>query len=380
MKRTRHQKPGYVLPFFMMVMAIGLLLAIAALSYHNMVIQTTKNFSQRLQATYLAEGGLDLGLTKFMADPNYTGESYAMNGGQVTVNITQGSTANERIVTAAATVAGHQRQYRVKAVTSPNGVAVAFRYGIQVGDLGITMGNSSVINGNVYSNQQINGGNGSRINGDASAVTTIASNITVTGQRRPNAAVQALPSYDPNFWKSRAQTGTIINGNYTPTNNTTIGPLYVTGDLTISNGVSLTIAGPIYVEGRIIFGNGPILTVDSTLDNHGVIMISNGNIDFGNAITVNRAPNGGYLLIVSNSTASNAIRIGNGAEIVNAPLYAPYGTITLQNNAHAVALTARQIITGNGVVIDYDDGLANASFTTGPGGSWVWQKGTYQEL
>jgi hypothetical protein len=109
------------------------------------------------------------------------------------------------------------------------------------------------------------------------------------------------------------------------------------------------------------------------------MLISDSTISFGNMITVTNNSQGGHLLIASMSTSNNAITIGNGALSVNAPLYAPNGTLNLGNGTHAVAFAGQGVVLGNNLVVTYDQGLANANFTSGPSGTWTIEKGSIQE-
>lgn len=380
MSQRNNQKPtnGYVLVFFLLVTGLALMLAMSALAFTGAVLRQAKSGSQRQAAAYLAEAGLEKGFKAFQANPNYTGETLSLGDGTAVITISPGSSANERIVTAEGRVANQTRRYRAKIVTSPSGAAIAFKYGLQAGDLGATVGNNTLINGNIYSNANVVGANGARVTGDAYAVGTI-SRLTVSGQTVNGADPVALPPYDPAFWQGRAAAGGTIEGNYSPASGSTLGPLYINGDLLINNSVILNIAGPVYVQGRIIFGNSPVMNVDNSIANQSVLLISNGEISFGNSIIINKNQGGGYLFIVSNSTSSSAITIGNSADTINAPLYAPFGRLVIGNRARAVSFAAKGIDFGNEVIINYDEGLANANFTTGPGGSWSLQKGSFQE-
>lgn len=377
--KNKKLQSGYILVFFLLVTGLILMLAMAALAFQGGVLRQAKNSSFRQAAAYLAEAGLEKGFKSFQTDPaGYTGETLTLGDGTAVISISPGPVPNERILTSTGQVAGQTRRYRTKIVTAPNGAAIAFKYGLQAGDLGVTMGNNTTINGNIYSNANIVGGNGSTVTGDAYAVGTI-SKVTVNGQKVNGADPAPLPPYDPAFWKERAKTGGTINGNYLPPTGSTLGPLYITGDLNIDNNVVINFAGPVYVEGKVVFGNGPILNVDNSIANQSVLLISNGDIAFGNSIIINKNQSGGYLFIVSNSATSSAITIGNTANTINAPLYAPFGRLVIGNKASAVSFSAKGIDFGNEVTINYDEGLANTNFTTGPGGSWTMQKGSFQE-
>lgn len=372
-------RSGQVFIFFLILTSVCLMLIVALLSLQSQTYRTARSIGTAKDVTYLAEAGIDKGYATFKANSSYTGETFTLGNGSVTTAITTGVTANERFLTSVATIGSTTKRLKVKLITNPNTTAVSFNYALQAGADGFNIGNGSVINGSVFTNGSIVGGNNSQVNGDATAVGSISSNVTVTGTKTTGASPQPLPTFDNNFWRQKAQVGGTITGNYTPPNNSTIGPLHITGTLIFAQQANVTVVGPVYADGGIIFGNGPVISVDDSLGTNGVMLLTDGFITFGNAISINPTSQGGDLLLISTNVANSAITIGNGALTVNGPLYAPNGGIQIGNNAHAVAFTARQVTTGNNAVIDYDSGLAGATFTYGPGGSWTVLKGSYEE-
>ncbi len=378
--RKRTSKRGYILLLFLTVMAIGLILASSILVLQANVYRAAKHQSDGKDATYLAEAGIDKAYQTFTTNTSYSGETFSLNGQNVTTSIQPGATANEKFIVASSTVNGTFRQYRAKLVASSSGVAVAFNYAMQAGTSGFDIGNNSILNGSVYSNGNITGGNGSRINGGAKAVGTISSPnpLVSPGPKLSGQPLEPLPVFDAAFWKAKAQEGGTITGDYTPADNSTLGPKYITGNLTFGNNVRVTISGPIYVDGSISFGNSPVLTADGSLGSQGSMLVTEQSLSLGNSITINNNNNGGYLLLATVST--DGISIGNGATAINGPLYAPNGTISVGNNARAVAFTGKGISTGNGTIVTYDEGLADASFGTGATGGWTLQKGSFQEF
>jgi hypothetical protein len=83
---------------------------------------------------------------------------------------------------------------------------------------------------------------------------------------------------------------------------------------------------------------------------------------------------GSYIVFVTTSNcdisfcSKNSIDISGGAGSV--VLYAPNGTIAFSGSASAKEATAYKIsLTGN-TTVNYDSGLANINFTSGPSGTW----------
>lgn len=371
---------GQIFIFFLMVTTLGLLLTIGLLSLQAQSYRTAKRMSYIKEATYLAEAGLDKGYATFKTNNSYTGETLTLGNGSVTISVTPGSTANERYVSAIATVKGNIKKLRTKLVTEPNSTAIAFNYAMQVGTDGLTMGNNSVINGSVYSNGNISGGSNITINGDASAVGAVGSNITVTGIRKDNAPAQPLPGFDAAFWKQKAQAGGTYSGGYVPPYNATIGPYYIDGSFNSPSNSVIYITGPIYVKGNIILGNSTTFVISESLGKDSAMLVTEGSILFGNNTVVASNSNKGTLLMVSLSTSASAINISNNAITQIGPLYAPNGTVFIGNNAHAVAFTGKRMSIGANVIVDYDSGLATATYSYGiPTGTWIMEKGSYEE-
>lgn len=124
------------------------------------------------KATALAEAGVD----KALASLNKTGGSYlgevetSLGDGSYSVTITS-SDAATKVITATGYIP-NKAQAKVKRtikITASRGVGTAFVYGVQVGEGGMSLGNSNIITGTIYSNGSVvtvGGGNGNEITGD----------------------------------------------------------------------------------------------------------------------------------------------------------------------------------------------------------------------
>ncbi len=179
-------------------------------------------------------------------------------------------------------------------------------------------------------------------------------------------------------WKTEADTGNPI-GSQIISNNTSMGPQKINGDLTINTGKRLTLTGTVYVAGNIIIGNdGAGIGLDSSYGSSSGVIIADGNITVGNNAVFSGADEGSYLVIVStkNSSTENAITMGNWANA--AIFYAPYGIITLGNNAVVKSVCAYKLVIGNGLVLNYELGMDAVSFSSGPTGGWSELKGYWQ--
>lgn len=215
------------------------------------------------------------------------------------------------------------------------------------------------------------------------------SGCTVSGTKFPGSPDQspaAMPISDAQIagWEQQASAGGVIQGAYAPSGNVTLGPKEVNGDLTIQNGATLTLSGPVWVNGNISISNNATLTVAPSLGNSGAILIadatgntaSKGKVSISNNVTISgNGSAGSYPMIISTNTSSDAVDLSNNANSVI--LYAPYGTVSVSNGAHVSAVTAYQLSINNLASVTYSQGLQNANFSNGPGGSWAVVPGTY---
>lgn len=186
--------------------------------------------------------------------------------------------------------------------------------------------------------------------------------------------------------ESQAAAGGIIN---CPTGCTlssgAIGPKKYIGDVTISGGVTLT--GTIWVKGNLTMtstitldnaygSNSGTVIADNPDDpiNSGRIIIGNG----GNAVGNSTADT--YIMLLSKSQTTSdtdgAVDVSNN--LTAGVVYAANGSVVLKNSADLKEVTGERIVLQNGSDVTYETGLASVVFTSGPGGSWIYQRGSYQ--
>lgn len=171
-------------------------------------------------------------------------------------------------------------------------------------------------------------------------------------------------------WQAEAEAGGVYNGNYLiDTTTTTLGPLKINGNLTIQNNVVLTLTGTVWVTGNIILDNNVDISLAPGYGSGSGVIVSDGEIDISNNVDFNGSGAvDSFTLVLTTSTSTNAVDLNNNAGAVI--LYAQYGTINVANNAGAKEVTGYKLTLGNNAVIQYDTGLVNVNFVSGPGGAW----------
>lgn len=230
--------------------------------------------------------------------------------------------------------------------------------------------------------------NSCTVTGDAYFGTT--NTCTVGGTLYPNQQdppAQAMPISDSQIqeWRDIAGSGTVHEGSLTVNAITAnYGPAVINGDLTLTNGATLELTGPLWVKGNITFLNNSIVRVSALLGGAGTVLMADNPADMVNSGIINISNNtvfsgsgssSSFPLVVSTSSSPSAINLSNNA--IGGIFYAANGTILVSNNVEAKQLTGYSISLSNNATITYTSGLANANFANGPGGSWVFEPGSY---
>ena len=188
---------------------------------------------------------------------------------------------------------------------------------------------------------------------------------------RPDPAPQVFPISDGNIaeWKAQAEAGGTINGNYTLSQSTTLGPKKIIGNLTIQNSKTLTVAGTLWVTGNILIDDQSKMDLSSSYGTNSGVVVADGTITTTNNSSFSGSGSAGsYLMLLSESYNDYAIKLDNNVE--GGILYARNGVIELENNAKAKELSAYKIHVGNNGRIDYESGLINPTFSSGPSGGY----------
>lgn len=394
--KKKFKNSGQVMIFGIIFMAVILILAASLFERTTNFIRFGSTSVLKEQAGSLADAGVDYTvwyLNKYAgANPSPTPQPVGSSG-EFIVSV-QNKTSALKTITATgyipnATNPKAKRTVKVDALIDSD--LISFHYAAQVGIGGVNMQNSSTINGTVYTNGSITGSGSSQINGEAWAVDTISSpDPTVTGTKHPGASPAPMPIEDTATFYREWKDATIdpnIGGETTtcpggtcsyPSGTTPIGPQKLVGDLIVSNTGIVNVTGPIWVTGNVTVQNSAKIQLDPSFGSNGTVLITDGKVSTANsgAFVPTSASPKGYILVVTTNTSNDAIKIGNSG--VNAVFYALDGGAELENTAKVTALVAKRLELENSASLTYDQGLASASFVSGPGAAWAIKKGTYR--
>jgi hypothetical protein len=151
---------------FFLIISMTIVLGIAMPIIKH--VHSTLTLIQSKETYYLAEAGLEDALIRLKKNKIVsTGNTFTVNGYTATMNVV--SNYNARTVTSTANRGGMIRKMEADVIA---GVGASFNYGVQTGNGGFILANSSGVIGNVYSNGDIIGDNGSFITGSAIAANS----------------------------------------------------------------------------------------------------------------------------------------------------------------------------------------------------------------
>ncbi len=276
--------------------------------------------------------------------------------------------------------------------TSPPGLDGYFR--IYLG------GGMSMIGGNDYTTGVYVG---TTVSDDAWAHTVKGATVTGTiycqtssytnkpcNTTKPDPSPQPMPLSDGNIqeWKDDAEAGGIITGDYhVGWQGADIGPKKITGNLLVDGGGTLTLTGTLWVQGKITLTGGAKLKLSTIYGANSGAIVSDNYVSIGGGSTFSGSgTDGSYPFLITTSNCpvgpscagNNAIYLSGGAGTV--ALVAQSGTVQINGGSSLKAVTANQIVMSGGATLEYDSGLINENFFSGPGGSWEMTPQTWQLL
>lgn len=171
------KQTGQVLVLALVIVGLVMINTLVIVSGSQLFSQNTNYTVQASQALNLAEAGVD----KALASLNATGGSYNgeletfLGGGSFSVTITTPS-GNTKVIESTGYIPSkdNPKVKRTIKINAGKGVGISFVYGVQVGEGGLQMAETSKVEGSVYSNGNIEMDNNAKITGDAYVAGGIA--------------------------------------------------------------------------------------------------------------------------------------------------------------------------------------------------------------
>jgi hypothetical protein len=266
-----------------------------------------------------------------------------------------------------------------------------------------TIRNGAVILGNATASTLQNSTIGGNVVADTISSCTIGgsatydtrTSCTVNGtSTTPNpdayAAAPALPmpitEEQIDIWEQDALAGGTLGTQTFDSGTRNMGPVKIIGNLILSNTAEIVVTGTIWVTGEIKMTNNTILRLSPVYGSFsGIVMAGIDESSVGGYIEIDNSTQilgsgtaGSYLMLLSQREGTGNIAINNKNSGSAAILYAGEGAIEISNFAAMKEITAERLKISNNATITYETGLANAAFSSGPGGGWEIQDGTWQ--
>jgi len=176
------------------------------------------------------------------------------------------------------------------------------------------------------------------INGDASATGTIdPGNADINGDQTTNAGAVPAPSINIDQYLAESEaTGNIYDGDVAITGDpdNPLGPMHITGDLTIGGNATVPLGGAVWVDGRIDVQGGSEIV-------GGFTIVAVGDIDLtgSSKLPLDQIP---FVISVSGDIDVS------GNDWTSAMIYAMDGNVDIGGNGSIFGLVIGQSVTGHG--------------------------------
>ena len=426
LKNFLRQKGFAALLFAILILAVifAIGLSAAILTFGQQII--SGNITKSTQAYFSAEAGIEDALVRLSKGKPWS-SPYTLTTGNVSTNVVISDIiGGSRAITSQGSFVNRIRKAQVVYQISTQDVA--FHYGVQVGDLGLQMGSSAKVHGNVFSNgpivgsssakiygdvissgpsgriedmeidsaegggnawaTTIVGGNDCEVDGDAHYVTSIDCDTVGGGtlQEADPVGHQDMPITQEQIteWKNEAAAGGEIAGySLGSSNKDSLGPVKVNGNMSVGSSAELTMTGTIWVTGDLSLTSSAAVELASGYGSFSGVIVVNGKINVGSSVVFCGSEGykgggkcntsvGSYIMLLSTKNAPNpsdpAIEATSSTK--TAILYASDGFIKLSSSSKLKEATGYGISMTSSAEVTYETGLADVRFSSGPGGSW----------
>lgn len=233
---------------------------------------------------------------------------------------------------------------------------------------------------------------GSTVTGNLYCQTGFGNN-KACNTSQPDPSPLNMPISDGNIaqWKDDATAGGVITGdcgdggvagcNVPDGGSLSIGPKKIVGNLTLTNSRTLNLTGVLYVTGTVNISNNAIVKCDVSFGADSCILVADGSIDINNnGVISGSGQAGSYMLVLSTisgcngsggtgcASGSSGINLGNN--VTGGIFYTTNSMILISNNVDVKAVVGYKLQLSNNAEIEYEQGVADTTFSSGPGGGW----------
>lgn len=216
---------------------------------------------------------------------------------------------------------------------------------------------------------------GSSVTGNLYCQTGSSNNKSCnTSQALPSTLAFGVTSSNIDDWITDASSGQTLNSSLNLSNHeatTTSGALKINGSLNLSNDAVMTLGGPLYVTGSINLANNAIIRLASSFGSGDSFVVFGDGVGSdavntsGSGQFKGSGTSGSYIVVASKAGDFNIANSGGSVVIITLS-----GTANFSNSATAKSVTAYRMTMANTSSLNYESGLADINFTTGPSGSW----------
>ncbi|HEY9583340.1 MAG TPA: hypothetical protein VJI66_00025 [Candidatus Paceibacterota bacterium] len=417
--KSEKYKGGYVILLnTLFFIAISLIITLGVAQPLSSHINAGRAFESSNKSFLEAHSVMEEAYYRLIKSMNI-GSSQTITFASSSALVTVENTATGKKVTVTSDEKGFERKIQLDLAL---GTGISFHYGMQSGQGGFLLENSSSITGNVFSNGPIIGSGGNFIRGDAVSTgpfgfitgihatgTVYAHNIsnvdidkdayyvtitnsTVVGTQYPNSPDLEdvdMPISDAQIseWESDAAAGgsvTCSGGKYVIGDSVNIGPKKIPCDLQIKGSdIVVTLDGPVWVTGDISIENGTSIRLSSSLGVQSLAMIADdpGDTAGSGIISVTQGAGfagsgtaGSFIFLISQNnsaeTGGTVEAIDLGQHSNSLIVYARHGLIHLGQTVNVKEATAYKIRLTQSATATYDSGLPSTLFSSGPSGGY----------
>lgn len=210
---------------------------------------------------------------------------------------------------------------------------------------------------------------------------------------QPDPSPLNMPISEGNIaqWKDDAAAGGVITGNcgdggvagcnILSGDTLSLGPKKIVGNLTLTNDRILNLTGVLYITGNVNISNNATIKCDISYGTDSCMLLTDGYFDINNnGYVLGSGQAGSYALVVSTISGCNGgsgtgcasgysgINLGNN--VTSGIFYTTNSMILISNNVDVKAVVGYKLELSNNAYIKYEQGVADTTFSSGPGGGW----------